>query len=131
MDRAHRIGQSRAVNVFRLIMRDTLEEKIMGLQRFKLHIANTVVNQQNAQLSSMNTEQLLDLLEVSPAVGGTPAARAQAGGAEIAAAAEAVAAGRKPSARSGLQSMLDEVGELWGNDQYESEYNLQEFLDSL
>jgi hypothetical protein len=29
MDRAHRIGQKRVVNVYRLIMRDTLEEKIM------------------------------------------------------------------------------------------------------
>lgn len=30
MDRAHRIGQKKVVNVFRLIMRGTLEEKIMG-----------------------------------------------------------------------------------------------------
>lgn len=30
MDRAHRIGQKRVVNVYRLIMRGTLEEKIMG-----------------------------------------------------------------------------------------------------
>lgn len=30
MDRAHRLGQRRVVNVYRLIMRGTLEEKIMG-----------------------------------------------------------------------------------------------------
>lgn len=30
MDRAHRIGQKRVVNVYRLITRNTLEEKIMG-----------------------------------------------------------------------------------------------------
>lgn len=33
MDRAHRIGQKKVVNVYRLITRNTLEEKIMGLQR--------------------------------------------------------------------------------------------------
>jgi len=31
MDRAHRIGQKKVVNVYRLITRGTLEEKIMGL----------------------------------------------------------------------------------------------------
>lgn len=30
MDRAHRIGQKNTVNVYRLITRGTLEEKIMG-----------------------------------------------------------------------------------------------------
>ena len=30
MDRAHRLGQKNVVNVYRLITKDTLEEKIMG-----------------------------------------------------------------------------------------------------
>ena len=30
MDRAHRLGQKRVVNVYRLITKNTLEEKIMG-----------------------------------------------------------------------------------------------------
>ncbi|KAF8432415.1 SNF2 chromatin remodeling protein [Boletus edulis BED1] len=61
MDRAHRIGQKKVVNVYRLITKGTLEEKIMGLQRFKLNIAHSVVTQQNAGLSSMDTERVLDL----------------------------------------------------------------------
>lgn len=65
MDRAHRIGQKKVVNVYRLITRGTLEEKIMGLQQFKTKIANTVVNQENSSLASMGTDQLLDLFKVS------------------------------------------------------------------
>ena len=83
MDRAHRLGQKKVVNVYRLITRGTLEEKIMGyvlsfnilvwyiwlmlcrLQRFKLNIASSVVTQQNAALGTMNTGEVLDLFKVS------------------------------------------------------------------
>ncbi|KAK9093560.1 hypothetical protein Syun_028471 [Stephania yunnanensis] len=39
MDRAHRLGQRKVVNVHRLIMRGTLEEKVMSLQKFKVSIS--------------------------------------------------------------------------------------------
>lgn len=61
MDRAHRLGQRKVVNVHRLIMRGTLEEKVMGLQKFKLSVANAIINADNASLKTMNTDQLLDL----------------------------------------------------------------------
>jgi hypothetical protein len=61
MDRAHRLGQKKVVNVHRLIMRGTLEEKVMSLQRFKVSVANAVINAENASLKTMNTDQLLDL----------------------------------------------------------------------
>lgn len=61
MDRAHRLGQKKVVNVHRLIMRGTLEEKVMSLQRFKLSVANAVINAENASMKTMNTDQLLDL----------------------------------------------------------------------
>lgn len=53
--------QKRVVNVYRLITRGTLEEKIMGLQKFKMSIANTIISQDNASLQSMGTDQLLNL----------------------------------------------------------------------
>lgn len=53
--------QKRVVNVYRLITRGTLEEKIMGLQKFKISIANTVISQENSSLQSMGTDQLLNL----------------------------------------------------------------------
>ncbi len=66
MDRAHRLGQKKVVNVYRLITKNTLEAKIMGLQRFKMNLANTVVNQQNADsLEAMDSEQVLDLFNVN------------------------------------------------------------------
>jgi TATA-binding protein-associated factor len=36
-----------------LIVTDTLEEKIMGIQRFKTAIAKAIVNSDNASLSNM------------------------------------------------------------------------------
>lgn len=40
IDRAHRLGQRRTVNVYRLITRGTVEDKVMRLQRFKADTAN-------------------------------------------------------------------------------------------
>ncbi|KAH7107356.1 SNF2 superfamily chromatin remodeling protein [Auriculariales sp. MPI-PUGE-AT-0066] len=65
MDRAHRLGQKKVVNVYRLITKGTLEEKIMGLQRFKLNIAQSVITQQNSGLSSMGTDLVLDLFKLT------------------------------------------------------------------
>ena len=72
MDRAHRLGQRRTVNVYRLLTRDSLEDKIMGLQRFKLDVANSVVNQDNVSLKTMDAGRLLDLF--TPDQDGKPAA---------------------------------------------------------
>lgn len=60
MDRAHRIGQKNTVNVFRLIAKDTIEQKVMDLQSFKLFIASSVVSQQNADIETMDTKDLLE-----------------------------------------------------------------------
>merc|ERR1719242_2812124 len=62
MDRAHRIGQKKVVNVYRLITRNTVEEKILGLQKFKLKTANTVISTENSDIGSMQTKAVLDNL---------------------------------------------------------------------
>ena len=59
MDRAHRIGQKKVVNVYRLITRDTLEEEILGLQVFKTKIAESLVNAENSSMSTVDSVNLL------------------------------------------------------------------------
>ena len=61
-DRAHRIGQSRTVTVYRIIVKDTIEEKILELQNAKRDLAEAVLTGENASLSSLSTEELLSLL---------------------------------------------------------------------
>ena len=65
MDRAHRIGQKKVVNVYRLITRNTLEEKIMSLQQFKIHTAKSVISDDNSSLASMQTDQVVECIRNS------------------------------------------------------------------
>lgn len=62
MDRAHRLGQKKVVTVYRLLMRGTLEERIMSLQQFKKDVANAVVNADNVATDTMDTSGVVDLM---------------------------------------------------------------------
>ncbi len=68
IDRAHRLGQKNILNVYRLITKDTLEEKIMGIQRFKTNLANAIVNIDNASIKNVEDSKLPDLLEKATAL---------------------------------------------------------------
>eukprot|EP00250_Pteridium_aquilinum_P022032 c25285_g1_i2 orf=410-6568(-) len=125
MDRAHRLGQKRVVNVHRLIMRGTLEEKVMNLQRFKISVANAVVNAENASLDKMDTTQLLDLFTMS-GTGKSLAKPKHPENVEDPSAATAGVSGGK-----GLKSMLNGLEELWDQSQYNEEYNLDQFVARL
>ncbi|PVV03975.1 hypothetical protein BB560_001531 [Smittium megazygosporum] len=116
MDRAHRLGQTKVVNVYRLITKDTLEEKVMGLQAFKLNIAQSIVNQQNSGIQTMNTDEILDLF--SP-----PATKAS----------NSLKQSRKESTDTKVNASkaIDGLEELWDPRQYESEYNMDAFITSL
>jgi TATA-binding protein-associated factor len=61
MDRAHRIGQKKTVNVYKLVTTDSIEEKIMKLHETKLAMSDAIVNAENSTLFSMGTDQLLDI----------------------------------------------------------------------
>lgn len=58
MDRAHRLGQRRTVMVYRLILADSLEQQIMGMQAWKKRVAGTIVTQQNDGSEVQNVDML-------------------------------------------------------------------------
>jgi SNF2 family DNA or RNA helicase len=62
IDRAHRIGQTQRVFAYRLIARDTVEEKVLQLQQSKRDLADAIINADNALISKLGREDLELLL---------------------------------------------------------------------
>ncbi len=62
IDRAHRLGQKRNVFAYRLIVRDTVEEKIAELQRRKRQLADGILEADANVLSDLSAEDLEMLL---------------------------------------------------------------------
>jgi superfamily II DNA or RNA helicase len=62
VDRAHRIGQTRQVFAYRLIARDTVEEKVLELQNTKRDLAAAIISEDNSPLRNLKREDLELLL---------------------------------------------------------------------
>jgi len=62
VDRAHRIGQTRRVFAYRLIARDTVEEKIVALQDRKRELAESIVRADESMVASLTAEDVELLL---------------------------------------------------------------------
>ena len=97
---------------------------MMSLQRFKLDVANAVVNCDNMSLSAMDTGQMLELFTADKGTGGGGGgASTGASGGAGAAAADAVS--------GGLKNALAGLDELWDESQYKEEFALDGFIKSL
>ena len=58
VDRAHRIGQTRRVFAYRLIARDTVEEKIVALQERKRELADSIVRADDGVVAGLTAEDV-------------------------------------------------------------------------
>ena len=61
-DRAHRIGQKRVVTSYKLIARDTVEEKILKLQKRKRDLASAMLETEEPLMAGLTTDDLAELL---------------------------------------------------------------------
>jgi SNF2 family DNA or RNA helicase len=62
IDRAHRIGQARPVFAYRLIARDTVEEKVLELQARKRALADAIITADNSLIRDLGRDELELLL---------------------------------------------------------------------
>jgi len=61
IDRAHRIGQDHKVIAYKMIVKDTVEEKILKLQEQKSKLASEIVSEDNAFLKVLSKDDVLNL----------------------------------------------------------------------
>ena len=101
-----------------------------SLQRFKIDVASTVVNQQNAGLGTMETDQILDLFNLDESGPGGEAIPPPGSGAEGGREEDLVDVTGEVREK-GKKGWLDGLGELWDERGYEEEYNLDSFLATM
>ncbi|MFD2935712.1 DEAD/DEAH box helicase [Spirosoma flavum] len=63
IDRAHRIGQKKTVFTYKFIAKNTVEEKILSLQRAKQQLAGSLITTEENFMKSLTKEDIMVLLE--------------------------------------------------------------------
>ena len=89
----------------------------MGLQKFKILTANTVVSTENASLETMATGQIFDLFNLNDA-------KNKNGN-------EKTPNSTSASAQLSVNSLIDNLPDLWSEQQYDEEYDMSNFVQAL
>lgn len=85
----------------------------MGLQKFKLKTANSVITKDNSSLSSMATDQLFDLFSLEEPEDASNENE-----------------NKDQKANGGVKAFLDNLPELWDDSQYSSEYDMDAYSNN-
>ena len=64
-DRVHRMGQKQNVSVYKLVTIDTIEEKIVAMQKKKMGVVKKIVSTDEDVISKLTWEDVLDLLKTN------------------------------------------------------------------
>ena len=63
IDRTHRIGQVNHVFAYKLVCKDTIEEKILQLQTKKKNLADDIIRTDESILKSLDKDDLIGLFD--------------------------------------------------------------------
>ncbi|ETN72754.1 hypothetical protein NECAME_13744 [Necator americanus] len=119
IDRAHRIGQTRKVNVYRLITQGTIEDKVMSLHKFKQDTADALIGADNRSLQTMATDELMNMFILD----GEQPSKENGG-------PEAKKKRKTATVTSDVSSVEDRwnLAELWDESQYEQQFDVSQFI---
>jgi TATA-binding protein-associated factor len=63
-DRAHRIGQTKSVTVYKLVSKGTIEAKILERQKIKQHLADEIIRCDEQGFKDLTPEELVSLFKL-------------------------------------------------------------------